>query len=345
LEQARENVNRARANTVSARERLDAFLARHFEDQALEAAPADGPEPSQKIKTTPDPHFARLKARLDELAARRRELLGYLTEEHPEVIEIDARMATLEEEVVILGGESRGGDSQGGASAEAPGDEITRRWRDYVRRQTQLRQQDAAEFQKLYEAWQAAERELAGALAVENEAAAQWETSEAAEVLTPPSNAREELTTSEAGGGADQPPPAAAVSEPGGTSAARPAVTSESGGSQPLVLAALLIALAVAALAAVKLARTTADPIFTSADEVAAALAIPVVGIIPAAAARAAGAPTRSRRKVPLAVQLLLAVSAFAVAAFLVQNLDSASRMVDEAVQALSSVTRAIGGK
>jgi hypothetical protein len=78
---------------------------------------------------------------------------------------------------------------------------------------------------------------------------------------------------------------------------------------------------------------------------VAAALAIPVVGIIPAAAARAAGAPTRSRRKVPLAVQLLLAVSAFAVAAFLVQNLDSASRMVDGAVQALSSVTRAIGGR
>jgi hypothetical protein len=55
-----------------------------------------------------------------------------------------------------------------------------------------------------------------------------------------------------------------------------------------MALAALVLALAVAAVAAVRLARSSADPIFSSPDEVAAALAIPVVGISPAAASQLA---------------------------------------------------------
>jgi hypothetical protein len=110
-------------------------------------------------------------------------------------------------------------------------------------------------------------------------------------------------------------------------------------------LAALLIALAVAALAAVRLARSTADPIFASADEVAAALAIPVVGIIPAAAARVQKARSVTRRrKVPLVLQLFVAGGVFALAAFVVQNTGGLWQHCSEALQAVGSATEAIGG-
>ena len=93
-----------------------------------------------------------------------------------------------------------------------------------------------------------------------------------------------------------------------------------------MALAALLIALAVAALAAVKLARSSSDVYFESVDDVAAALALPIMGVISpfdnAAPSNALpqSPATRLTRHVMLACELMLAVIAFALVAYGVQN-------------------------
>jgi hypothetical protein len=334
LERARQQVDRARANAVAARERLEAFLARHFEDQPAEPPPPEPDDSSLKIKPPQSAQIARLKAQLDDLVARRQELLGYLTEEHPEVVDAGGRIAALEEQIAILEGDSTGGEQRPPSPAEQGG-EFARRWRDYANRQQMLREQDAEEYGRLYDEWQAAEGALDGALDAEDAAAEHLEAIESAQtqIATPPApdddsfRGARAIDTAPRDAAAVNPPPAA-------TTAA--AEAAESGGSQPLVLAALLIALAVAALAAVRLARSTADPIFTSADEVAAALAIPVVGIIPAAAARVASARTTARRRAPLAVQLLMAAAVFALVAYLVQNPAGPWQVCNDALQALT---------
>jgi hypothetical protein len=91
--------------------------------------------------------------------------------------------------------------------------------------------------------------------------------------------------------------------------------------SQPLVLAALVIALVIAAVAAVKLARAGDESVFAGADDAAATLALPVVGVIPAVGPAWAGRSVFDRyRSMTILGQMLLAVAIFALVAYCVQN-------------------------
>jgi hypothetical protein len=88
-----------------------------------------------------------------------------------------------------------------------------------------------------------------------------------------------------------------------------------------LVLAALIIALVVAALASVKLARATDESLFAGADDAAAVLALPVVGVIPALSPALVRATLSQRfRALRVIAQMLLAVALFAAIAYFVQN-------------------------
>ena len=92
-------------------------------------------------------------------------------------------------------------------------------------------------------------------------------------------------------------------------------------GSQPLVLGALVLALVVAALAAIKLAKAGDDTVFSGADDAAATLALPVMGIIPATPSGLRNTSHAQRlRAVQFLAQLLAAVLVFAAVAYAVQN-------------------------
>jgi hypothetical protein len=95
----------------------------------------------------------------------------------------------------------------------------------------------------------------------------------------------------------------------------------ESRSSQSFVLAALIIALLAAAVASVKLARASDDSVFAGADDAAAALSLPVVGVIPATThAVARGSLFGRYRALTLLAQMLLAVAVFAAVAYIVQS-------------------------
>ena len=76
-----------------------------------------------------------------------------------------------------------------------------------------------------------------------------------------------------------------------------------------------------AAVASIKLARATDQTIFSGADDAAATLSMPVVGVIPAGSAAAAqGSILQRHRTVAFLIQVLAAVAVFALVALMVQN-------------------------
>ena len=92
-------------------------------------------------------------------------------------------------------------------------------------------------------------------------------------------------------------------------------------GSQPLVLGALIVALVVAAFAAIKLAKAGDDSVFSGADDAAATLALPVMGIIPATPSGLRSTSHAQRlRAIQLLAQVFAAVLVFAAVAYAVQN-------------------------
>lgn len=112
--------------------------------------------------------------------------------------------------------------------------------------------------------------------------------------------------------------------------------------SQPLALVAMLAALALAGLAAIKLARASNQGVFTSADEVGAALALPVVGVIPAIVA-ASPARTAARpvlRGARLFLEIGLALMVFAAVAYFVQDPSFFWRLWDHPLEWLEFAAR-----
>ncbi len=95
----------------------------------------------------------------------------------------------------------------------------------------------------------------------------------------------------------------------------------EARSSQPLVLAALAIALIVAAWASIKLARASDETIFAGAEDAASVLALPVVGAIPTMTGVRSVSTLRQRHPTAaFLVQVLVAVVVFAAVAYFVQN-------------------------
>jgi hypothetical protein len=293
--------------------------------------------------------MAQLKTELEELRAHRRQLLGYLTEEHPQVFDVDERIAVVERQISILVRVAMQPDGQTARETV----ETERRWAEYVGRLMSQSEQDAAEYRQLYDAWQSAEFAVEDALEAEMSVARRMESIESSKTQQTEAAAGQlhdgsafDLAAEAARRFGDAVPSGAAEKNDAPTAAGSLGTSSNSSGSQPLALAALLIALAVAALAAVRLARSTADPLFASVDEVAAALAIPVVGIIPATAARMqrADSDASPQRRWILPGQILLAVLVFAVIAYAVQNPGGIWRLCTGPLDALGSLVRTIGG-
>ena len=353
LRQASENVEQARGKAVAARERLDAFLAEHFDPQRVDDSRDSEPSPEagdDAIEMQSNPALERGKTQLQELLDRRDELMGYLTESHPEVAEVDGRIASIQERISILAGAALDAERQGHRQKS----EATRHSTESADRLQQSGEQDGAEYQVLLDQWQSAHRALSSALAAEKVAQRRLQVSILSQPKVDPSatqasgdlpgdepsveSQHESATTSAQSGAGDSGPMATG---PGG-----PPSDTSSSGSQPLALAALLIALAVAALAAVRLARSTANPVFASVDEVATALAMPVVGIVPASAARrpVPQSGTSSRKNWIVFGQLLFAACVFAAVAFGVQNPGDLWRHCTDPLQALGSLAQAMGG-
>ena len=312
LEQAQQAVERARLEATEAKTALDEFVARHFDQpgatqsqQPVEPPRREAATRSDQAKAAANPEWDRLTRKFEELTTQRSELLERYTAVHPQVVELDGRLLALADELssyvdqpgvellppslpdAVLPSveETRTAEQEG--SEPAP--------------QNKRREQVSHEYRVLLTRWQDAEHNLQLAVAGEIVARERLAALSAAPQLAPQ-------------------PEAQPAERPALVLAAPPENRSQSvsaGGSQPLALAALLIALAVAALAAVRLAHS--ESIFSTIEEVAAALALPIVGVIPA---REPNRRTHTPvvRVAIFAGELAVVFAAFAALAYAVQN-------------------------
>jgi hypothetical protein len=318
LEQARAAVEVARSAAARSKQELDQFLAAHFEVMRSRSSeplpePKRRPSASTKPPQQANQEAERLNAQINELKLRRDDLLQRFTEAHPEVLDVENRLGDLMLRLSSI--EPDGTD----AESVTPGDFVDGSVpadAGLDRQSILLKQQQRAaeEYEQYVERWQAAEQDFKAALDVEERAAARL----AAVQLppAPPMNAPGDVTSQPAATKAAPAvqPPAVAMDD-----------TSRQQGSQPLALAALVIAVAVAALAAVRLARSSSDVYFENVDDVAAALALPVMGVITStdnSATASSPHPPAARwiRNATFACELILAVIAFALVAYGVQK-------------------------
>ncbi len=319
MEHARAAVEVARAAAARSKQELDEFLAAHFEvmrSRAGESLPEPRQQSASKKPVSPvNQEAEQLNAQINALKLRRDELLQRFTQAHPEVLDVENRLGDLMLRLSSL----QPGDTD--AEALAPGDAVEDsepadagpNRQSIVLRQQQLA---AEEYEQHVERWQAAEQDLKAALDVEERAAARLAAIESPPAPTPSISSIGIMNSEPAA------TEAAPVVQPTTAPMDSP---SRQEGSQPLALAALLIALAVAALAAVRLARSSSDVYFENVDDVAAALALPVMGIITSTDSSTAASlsqPPAARwiRNATFACELLLAVIAFALVAYGVQN-------------------------
>jgi hypothetical protein len=323
LRQARAAVAEARQAALAAKSELEA--AAKSAAQARQINDADATSPSQSPQSEPQPQDGSvagvkiLKRLISELQAERMELLAHLTARHPLILDADMR---LEEYRRQLAGLSSSGPTESNDLAsdsalkivveEQRTSEVTST--PQADQPAALTNQPSAEnslrLEQALATWQAAQTDLDAALDRESATADRI----AALVARHASNRRKSpapQTTVEPA--ADVAVAAAPPQSPPSDSAPR--------GSGPLVLAAIVIAISIAAVASIKLARATDQTIFSGADDAAATLSLPVVGVIPAGSAAAAhGSILQRHRTVAFLIQVLAAVAVFALVALMVQN-------------------------
>lgn len=333
-------LEQARGQAAAARQQLDVFLMEHFEVRA-ELPPAVQQEPrlpQSEEPLWPDPQLARWKTELGELQSERRQLLETLSEDDALVLDLDQRIDDAERKIAEFGAamtptsdDSYSELLAGDPDAEAPAGEPA----------GAAQQQAADEYRRLFELWQRAELAVDTAIAAHAAAAKQLEVLALAPQQRPPTT--DALHRSS---GVPVKPGVHAESRPENTAPRTSTPVGDSSNSQVLALGALLLALAIAAFAAVRLARSTADPLFASADEVAAALAIPVVGIIPAAAARDARREQGAdrRRGWTLLGEVLMALAVFCATVFVLQAPSGLWHGVTHPIETVGSAIRVIAG-
>jgi hypothetical protein len=318
LQLARQNTEKAKLAARAERTELESFVAVHFEEHRLQRPDLVGaPQPSSNLpepKRALDPEWNEINRQLQDLLARRDELLERFTTAHPEVADAEQRIALLSDQLAALG--DPGGDAEGlspGQLAESPPSGGPPSLENPTSR-SHSPETDAEQYQRIFERWQTAERNLQLAVAAENDATRRLAA------IEPPANAKPQGKS---------------------RSTAKPVPAVADGRlptSQPLALAALLIALAVAALAAVRLARS--DSSFSNLDEVAAALALPVICVIPgvkSAGGRRTSAASITRGVVFVA-ELVVAFFIFVMLAYGVQNAPVLWRLGTHPVETLNRV-------
>jgi len=337
LKAAQIDVRHAQAAAKEARVRLDAFLTKHFKmpGQADVASPPDPPPDTTELAPRQNVEAKRFQSQLEELQAERERFLTRLTEAHPEVVDVDGRIAALEAKLENLGDAI---EPEAEPVGDGPHRTQGRDRADLAARQRQQSEDDAAEYQRLFDDWEAAEQALELARAAESRAAEYLAAIPLHPVPKPlasrPTPANDMPHAAKGSAAVESTLTSQRVDRP----ASAPAATNSSSGTQSLALASLAIALALAALAAVRLARSSADPLFSSADEAAAALAIPVVGIVPAAASGAVRAIAPARKGLKLFMQLLLAVLVFCLVAYSIKYADEMWRFFADPVPGLRSL-------
>lgn len=274
VDAAAKHVEEAQAEVTVAKDELDTFVARHFEHlYARSQAPLpEKPAPREPLPPPPqapaDPERQSLTEQLQQLVTRRDELLDRLTIQHPEVIDLEQRIAEHTRRLAALGEPVAAGESVApGTPDQLPGDQPDQQLTERLAQDHELHVAATEQYGKLLDRWQEAVRTLSQAKDEERKASESLTVAEkmAADLAAKKAAKIEQTKTS-----------AVAVVE-------HPPATTENAKkhSQPLALAALLIALAVAALGAVRLARSSSVN-FNTLEEISAALALPVVGVIPA---------------------------------------------------------------
>ncbi len=243
------------------------------------------------LKVGPHPDRQRLESQLEELQAQREHLLESLTEAHPDVVDVEERIASVKERIASLA--DTVADPAAAKALAEQAEQVTRQWSEYVQQHQDTSKQAASTYQRLFDEWEAAQRHWDEARAAEATAADRLASLQQADEKTAAAPPTAQPAFSTPHKPPAELPPVVPVEPPRKAAPLVPAGhsghglrTPSSTGSQSVALAALLVALAVAALAAVRLARSSADPTFASADEAAAALALPVVGIVPATSRR-----------------------------------------------------------
>jgi hypothetical protein len=339
LERAQSAVEVARSAAAKSKKELDQFLIAHFEtmrSRAAEPLPERRrPAPRIKPPTLTNREAEQLNAQIKELKLRRDDLLQRFTDVHPEVADVEGRLGELMLRLSSLEPAAENAESLAPSELVDPGPS---------RQSILLKQQQMAaeQYEQHVERWQAAEEDLKTALDAEERAVARLASIQLRPALPsmtpPPPTATPSILTSE---------PSVTVAAPAPSRpAASTAGESRQQGSQPLALAALLIALAVAALAAVKLARSSSDVYFENVDDVAAALALPVMGVlvpidnVSSSILFSQRPATRMTRRAMLACELLLAVIAFAIVAYGVQNPSALWHVCMHPLESLGNIAR-----
>ncbi|MEX2115232.1 MAG: hypothetical protein WD845_18715 [Pirellulales bacterium] len=343
LARARAAVAEARSAAIAAKAELEAAVtSRSAENdrwRPAAAQPAGQPASNNRsaiasIANAAATEIETLKRLIAELKSERIQLLAHLTTEHPLILDADMRLDEYQRQLVVLTsapathqatvpadgiGDTDGIEVRTAESMPAPPLEML---------DGQSRQSPSDESLRLEQAlanWDSAQESLEAAMDAESATAERIValTSRQTAARVPPVAPHAPATQP-----ADIPQVSA---EPHGVSPQRAARS-----SQPIVLAALMVALVIAAFASVKLARANDESVFAGADDAAAALSLPVVGVIPAtAAALAHGTLFQRHRTLTFMGQVLVAVVVFALVAFCVQNPSFIWRLVTEPWAAL----------
>ena len=303
----------ARSAAVWAKADLDEVAATQFDAQKaagqdrMPAMPGAAGEPAAK-------HIARtaiesLQQKIANLRAERADLLTHMTAEHPLIVDADVRLEEMLRDLAEMVRSATGSEALPAATPQVAAQPAA---------QPAPRDEAQAKFQRALARWDAAQKDLQAAIDAEVSAAerltalkAHTGVTEAVPALPVPNELTSDVeTTSPSATTTATAAPAAPASKP-----------VEHAGSRPLVLGALIVALVVAAFASVKLARGTNETVFAGADDVASALSLPVVGIIPALSGIGShGSMAQRFRGLALFGQLLVAVAVFAAVAYFVQN-------------------------
>ncbi len=315
LAAARKETLDAQTEAQRTRLALDKFLSSHLDAQrevaALEAASDAGLKEQTK-------HRHELQSQLAELQSKRVTLLETLTEEHPEVIEVSSRIEAIQgrlrtSEVAELPSQDESSTATGPAL-------------------------DAASYQRLLGNWRTAERRLESARLAE--AAAADRLAAVTNLLLHSPAARDEMAAPSPDRVQSHSPTEPKVEHQAADSSATVLADShheQASRTQTLALASLALAVMLAALAAVRLARATSDPLFASADEVSASLAVPVVGIVPFGVRNSRATDAGMRRGFFLLGQITLALALFGAVAYAVVHFDAVLHLLSDPVGTLRS--------
>jgi hypothetical protein len=331
--QARARVKSATEEVTTAKQRLDSLIAQHLDELGRPKAPiaADPSLAGDRVGQAPEASIAQFNQQIEELTARRSELLHRLTAAHPEVVNLDTRIAEISAQLMALKPAAQQRETLPAGEPVAADESVAAKVEVDTRSQQARHREATLAYEQAFRKWELAQHDLELALASQRAADDRL-------AALPPSEPDVAAAPAAA-------PTVAPLVAPETVTASSAAPSDNGrGSSQLLAMATLIVALAVAALAAVRLARSSNETLFTNADDITAALALPVVGVIPAVERAApAGPGSRVIEGAVFLARLLVALFVFALVAYGVQNIAAVGHAVSHPLETLHSVAAYLG--